>query len=240
MIDRPLEENEEIVGDKIAGLFYSVAPVDGKITDKAREITSTSISEPEIKQYVLDTTIGRLYSEKTNRIDYLVKKLNIKPKDDESLETALHNTDRSSLSPEDAEQYSYFRVLSDNLYLYELETWAEEQSSILGVLLKQSPERLKKTSEILKEFANKVTTVRDPQQYLSALLPDATLQALKELGLSQAISRFQTIIDEATYCRYIGNLAELVSGELERGTPKEDISTIAAAATIRYKPLLIS
>jgi len=240
MIDRPLEENEEIVGDKIAGLFYSEIPANENILSSARAIASSEIDDQEVGSYVLETTVGRLYSEKSNRRDYLANKLNTQPENGETVESALLKTDPAALTPEDAEQYNYFRILSENLYRYEVEVWKNEQSSVLGLILKQSPEKLMTASGSLRAFADKVTAVRDPKQFLSASLPEAAMQTMRDLGLGQTLSRFETIIDEAAYCRYIGNLAEIVSKELTNGTPKEGIAEIAAVATLRYKPLLIS
>lgn len=239
MIDRTLEENEEVVGDKIASIFYTEIPSENKLYDEINSIISTEVPDKELKEYIIETTIDRLYSEKANRRDYIIEKLKLdSSKSPTNKDLILLELDPKSISEEDKEQYSYFLLISKNLAKYELEQWEEEIKPIFTSLDKETPESLEKIRDDLKKFSESVYSISDSTQLLNSNMPKLISDHLKKLNLLGVLNRYDTLYQQGAFSTFLQMLCTIIAEEKRNNTEPKKILVIATRSTIHIKTLL--
>lgn len=231
MEDRILTQQEEILNDQIASIFY----VTRQPQPVLPQIEAVITNQPtDSRTLVIDAVLGRVYNEQAIRRNYLMSQLGIK--DSESAEATLLAT-ATAPTEELAQQLSYYRAVASNLTRYELETWQRDHQEMLRALLRQSKPQIESLSSLLNAFTEQFYSGGYFQRLDLVSIPPALQTELGKVGLTTELNNRPTIIQKAAFISYLNQICAIITA-LPEGTPEPTALTAISAATLSFKPTI--
>jgi hypothetical protein len=205
--DRPLQENEELIGDRVAALFYSEPTP--QILESVYETLKTL---PEnSKNLTLEATLNRLYQEKRIRQEYLSQALGLESQDPKDRDLNLLKTSESALEGELLEQLRYYKNLSQNLTEFELLSWLKNHRLLIDAIAKLPAEKINQLKDSCDNFTEQYfgqAAYRRPDQ---VSLPPGLTKLLSEAGLISQINNYETISEKAGFIALISQICAVLT-----------------------------
>ncbi|HSX41785.1 MAG TPA: hypothetical protein VLE93_00370 [Candidatus Saccharimonadales bacterium] len=231
IINRPLEENEELLGDQIASIFYS--PTGQTVTEQVGKITSGL--DAQTADLIVTITLSRLQSEQVSRREYLATQLAVATTDPDEVELKfLSLATPSGQPPEVSEQLSYYRTVSLNLLEFELENWQAEHQEMIRALLRQPKQLISELRVGLKQFTNQFYGGGYFQHLELVAVPKNLTDKLQGVGLANELGSRPTIIQKAAFLSYLAQICAVIAG-LPEGTGEADALRAVSTVTFNFK-----
>ncbi len=237
MIERPLTEEEELLGDQIAALFYQ-EPSGTLVQSIATILKERTTDDAEL---ILDATLSRLYSERTARRNYLAGQLSLpksSPSEQDTKLLDLTSGDTSSFSPELLEQLEYFRAVTLNLTGYEVEKWQERNKYLFAAITRLPEDKVAKLEQSLGVFVKTFYQSGTYQALDQIAIPPSLQSELEAADIAVGLNRYETIVQKATYLVFVWQLCQLLLKLRAEEVSEAEVATGLGLGTLSFRKVL--